>query len=331
MSIVHLLTDPDITWANKPLLLYTSCSMSQFNELLTVIINTVVPIFLIIGVTILLGRYRQIDVRTLSRISIYLLSPALILTNISESGLGPGELSNIVVAAMAVCVVMALIATLIARRLNYSRALASSFVLTAFIMNSVNFGLPYIEFAFGQAGLETAVVFTVGQVFIAYLLGTYVASRGSSSVGTAVRNVLTIPLPYAFALGLWLNATGRSLPGPILHAGEVLAQGVIPVTLVILGLQLSHAHLNGRWRPLLVAALTRFGVGTAVAIGIAFLFGLQGLTRQVFIMEASMPAGILSGVLSTEFGGDPEFAAATILVTTVLSTLYLSGLLLFLT
>jgi predicted permease len=45
-------------------------------------------------------------------------------------------------------------------------------------------------------------------------------------------------------------------------------------------------------------------------------------------MEASMPAGILSGVLSTEFGGDPEFAAAVILVTTVSSALFLSVLLL---
>ena len=89
--IVHFLTGPGITWANRRLLLYTSCSMSQFNELLTVIINTVVPIFLIIGATILVGRYRQIDVRTLSRVSIYLLSPALILTNISQSGLGPGR------------------------------------------------------------------------------------------------------------------------------------------------------------------------------------------------------------------------------------------------
>ncbi|MCB9419177.1 MAG: AEC family transporter [Ardenticatenaceae bacterium] len=305
--------------------------MAQFNELLTVIISTVVPIFIIVGLTGIVGRYRQLDVHTLSRISIYLLSPALILVNISQSGLGPGELSHIVVAAMVVCGAMAIIASLIARRLHYSQALASSFILTAFIMNSVNFGLPYIEFAFGQAGLETAVVFTVGQVFMAYLVGTYVASRGRSSVGTAVRNVLTIPMPYAFALGLWLNATGRSLPSPVLQACEVLARGIIPVTLVVLGLQLSHAQLRGRWRSLLVAAVTRFGVGTAVAMGIAFLFGFQGLTRQVFIMEASMPAGVLSGVLSTEFGGDPEFAAATILVTTLGSTLYLSGLLLVLT
>lgn len=305
--------------------------MSQFNQLLAVIISTVVPIFIIIGITILVSRYHTLDVRTLSRISIYLLSPALILTNIAKSGMGPGELSNILVAAMAVCGVMAVVATLISRSLQYDRAVASSFVLTAFIMNSVNFGLPYIEFAFGEAGLETAVVFTVGQAFMAYLVGTYVASRGKSSVGTAVRNVLTIPMPYAFALGLWLNATGRSLPDPVLQAGEVLARGIIPVTLVILGLQLGGAQLRGRWRSIFVATLTRFGLGTAVAFGIALLFGLQGLTRQVFIMEASMPAGILSGVLSTEFGGDPEFAAATILVTTLMSTLFLSGLLLILT
>jgi predicted permease len=305
--------------------------MSQFNELFTIIINTVVPIFLIIGATILVGRYRPLDVRTLSRVSIYLLSPALFLTTISQSGLGPGELSSIVLAAIVVCITMALIATLVARSLKYGRSLTSAFVLTAFIMNSVNFGLPYIEFAFGQEGLETAVVFSVGQVFVAYLLGTYVASRGKSSVGTAVRNVLTIPMPYAFALGLWLNATGRSLPGPVSQAAEVLARGIIPVTLIVLGLQLSSAHLKGRWRPLLVASFTRLVVGTAVAIGVAYLFGLQGLTRNVFIMEASMPAGVMSGILSTEFGGDAEFAAATILVTTVMSTLFLSGLLLFLT
>ncbi len=301
--------------------------MSLFN----VVFNTVAPIFLIIGVTIILGRYRAIDVQTLSRVSIYLFSPALILTNISQSGLGTNELSDILLAAIAVCVVMAVLGSLIARGLGYDRALSSSFVLAAFIMNSVNFGLPYIEFAFGAEGLETAVPFTVGQAFVSYTVGTYVASRGKSGVGTAVRNVLTIPMPYAFALALWLNATGQSLPAPIMQASRVLAQGIIPATLVILGLQLSKAQLNGRWQPILMATFTRFVIGSAAAFGIALLFGMQGMTRQVFIMEASMPAGILSGVLSTEFGGDPEFAAATILFTTLVSTLFLSGLLLALT
>ncbi len=299
--------------------------------LINVVFNTVAPIFSVIGVAMLLGRYRTLDVRTLSRISIYLFSPALILTNISQSGLGADELSDILLASIAVCIVMAILGSLIAHGLGYDRALASSFALAAFMMNSVNFGLPYIEFAFGAKGLETAVPFTVGQALVAYTVGTYVASRGQSGVGTAVRNVLTIPMPYAFALAMWLNATGHTLPTPIMQASRVLAQGIIPVTLVILGLQLSGAQLNGRWQPIMMATFTRFVIGAAAALGIALLFGLQGMTRQVFIMEASMPAGILSGVLSTEFGGDPEFAAAVILVTTLVSALFLGGLLLLIT
>lgn len=302
--------------------------MLSFAGLIGVIIETVTPIFLVIGATILLSRYHKLDVHTLSRVSIYLFSPALILSNISDSGMGAAELNSVLLAAIAVCVTMAGAGMGMTRLLGYKREVASSFVLAAFIMNSVNFGLPFIEFAFGPEGLEPAVVFTVGQALVAYLIGTYVASRGKSSVGTAVRNVVTIPMPYAFVLAMWLNTTGRVLPEPILRASDVLAQGIVPAALVILGLQLSSARLRGRWRPILAATFTRFVIGAGVAFGIAALFGLQGLTRQVFIMEASMPAGILSGVLSTEFGGDPEFAAAVILVTTVSSALFLSILLL---
>ena len=71
-------------------------------------------------------------------------------------------------------------------------------------------------------------------------------------------------------------------------------------------------------------------MGAAVALGVAALFGWAGLTRQVFVLEAAMPAGVLSGVLATEFGGDAEYSAGIILVTTLLSIVFMSALLLFL-
>ncbi len=302
--------------------------MLQLNALLMVIINTVVPIFIIITLAMLLGRWKPLNVQTLSRVSIYLFSPALILTNISQTNLNGRELGGLLFGSLTVCTLMAIIGALIARGLRYERKLASTFTLTALIMNSVNFGLPYIEFAFGPEGLEPAVVFIVGQAVIAYLIGTYVASRGESSIKTAVRNALTIPAPYAFLVAFGINWSGVIIPEPVARAANVLGQGIVPATLVILGLQLGSAKIRGRWRPIAVATFTRFVIGAAVAFGVAGLFGLEGLSRQVFIMEASMPAGILSGVLSTEFGGDPEFAAATILVTTIASAFFLSVLLL---
>ncbi|HID53266.1 MAG TPA: hypothetical protein EYP41_14690 [Anaerolineae bacterium] len=50
-----------------------------------------------------------------------------------------------------------------------------------------------------------------------------------------------------------------------------------------------------------------------------------------FLEFALGPEALDTAVLSTEFGGDAEFAAATILFTTVLSAVFLSGLLLFVT
>lgn len=305
--------------------------MTPFTDLFAVIYQTTAPIFLIIGVSMLVARYRPLNAQTLSRITIYIFSPALILSNIADSGLGTAEMSSILLASIVVCTLMALIGAGLARLLGFDRRVAAAFTLAAFLMNSVNFGLPFIEFAFGPEGLEPAVIFTVGQALTAYLFGTYVASRGKSSVKTAVRNVLTIPMPYAFVLAMILNATGTPLPQPIDRAAHVLAAGIIPAALVLLGLQLGTARFVGKWKPIAWAVFTRFVIGAAVAWGVARLFGFTGLTMQVFVLEAAMPAGILSGVLTTEFGGDAEFATAVILTTTLSSAIFLSGLLLLLT
>ncbi len=304
--------------------------MAQLNELLQVIFDTIAPIFIIIGAAMLVGRAKQLNAQTLSRVSNYLMSPALILTNISKSGMGSEKLTLILLASISLCVTMAVVGSLLARTFRLERKMAGSFALAAFIMNSVTFGLPFIDFALGPVGLETAVVYSVGQVLVGYLFSTYVASRGKSDAKTAVRNVLTIPMPYAFALGLWLNHTGYQVFPPVEKAVSVLSQGLIPVTLILLGLQLGSVRFGGQWKPIALATFTRYGIGAAVAFGVAALFSLQGISRQAFILEASMPAGILSGVLSTEFGGDPEFASAVILVTTLTSALFLSGLLLIL-
>ena len=304
--------------------------MAQINELLQVIFDTIAPIFIIIGASMLVGRAKPLNAQTLSRISIYLMSPALILTNISQSGMGSDKLTIILLASITLCVSMAIIGSFLARVLRLDRKIASSFTLAAFIMNSVTFGLPFIDFALGPVGLETAVVFSVGQVLVGYLFGTYVASRGKSSPKAAIKNVLTIPMPYAFAIALWLNHSGFQLFPPLEKSISVLSQGLIPVTLILLGLQLGSVRFGGQWKPIAYATIMRYGIGAAAAFAIAAIFGLQGISRQAFILEASMPAGILSGVLSTEFGGDPEFASAVILVTTLASALFLSGLLLIL-
>ena len=295
--------------------------------MLSVAYHTFTPLFLIIGAVILVSRYIPLDARIFSRAIIYLFSPALVLHSMATTALSANEMGRVVLATMSSGVAMAGLAWLVARLMGYSRHLTGTFLATAVIMNGLNFGIPFIRFAYGEHAYDRAVLFNVGQIFMVYTLGIYVISRGTGSVRESLKNVFSIPMPYAFALGMMFNGLGWELPLPVGRAVSTLAEATVPCALVILGLQLSHARLAGQWRPLWSIAAVRFAGGALIATLMSVLFGLSGLTQQVFIVQYSMPVGVSSGVLAVEFGGDGEFAAAAVMFTTLISVVPLTLLL----
>ena len=304
--------------------------MSSLNEFLNLIYLTFTPLFLIAGAVVLVSRKIKMEARSFARANIYLFAPCLALTSMLNTRMSGREIGSIVVATIICGFCMAAAAWAVAKMLGYDRRMISTFILTAIIMNSLNFGLPFITFAFGAEAESRAVVFVIGQLFVVYGLGTFVISRGTKSFQDSIANVFKMPIPYMAALGIFLNLTGNDLPQPVGQAVAVLGRASVPCAMVILGLQLSTANMRGRWKGLIGITLTRYGIGATIAFFVATLMGLTGLTLRVFILIYSMPVGVTSGVLATEFDGDAEFAAAGVLFTTLLSIIPLS-LLLFLT
>lgn len=176
------------------------------------------------------------------------------------------------------------------------------------------------------------MIYFVMTVAVSNTLGIFLASSGTVSARRAVGNVLRVPLPYAVVLGFVLNAADITLPVPVARATEVLGQAAIPAMLTVLGLQLSQASLQLKTlRPALLAAGMRLTVAPMIALVMVALIGLSGVTRQVSLVQASMPTAVISGVLATEFGGreDAEFVTSVIVLSTALSMLTLSVLLTF--
>lgn len=294
---------------------------------LNTVTHILLPIFLVVGLGILVERRLAIDPRTLSRAVVYLFSPCLVLGSIAESDLQADEMGLIIAMAVASSALMALIAWASAHILRFDHKLTSAFMLSVVLINAGNYGLPLNEFAFGAGGLQRAVVYFVVTALTANTLGVYLASRGKASARRSLLNVFTVPLPYAALLGLVLNLTPFELPQPIDRAIDVLGQGAVPCMLLILGLQLSRSSLKGRIGPVLLATAARLVVAPAVAIALAALLGMTGLARKVSIVEASMPTAVLAGVLAIEFGADAEFVTTVTLVSTLSSVASLGILL----
>jgi predicted permease len=297
------------------------------NSFLSIAYNIIAPIFLIVGLAVLIDRRFAPDPRVFSRVVVYLFSPALVFSGIAGSDLRAEEIGLIAATAALSTLLVALVGWGLARLLRFNRRLESAFMLSVVLVNAGNYGLPLNEFAFGPAGLQRAIVFFVVTAVTANTAGVYLASRGTASVRRSLFNVLTVPLPYATVLGLILNVREVTLPLPIERVVTLLGQAAVPCMLVILGLQLSRTAVKGRLAPILLATGVRLVIAPLIAFPIATLLGLSGLTWQVSVIEASMPTAVMGGVLATEFGSDAEFTTAVILVSTLLSMVTLSILL----
>lgn len=299
--------------------------------LLEITYNIVLPVFLIAGVAGLADRTIQIDPRSLSRLIVYLFTPFLVLNGIYKSDLSGSETGQLVFVALASSLLVALVAWMVARASGFDHRLESAFVLSATLINAGNYGIPLNRFAFGVDGEARALIFFSATTVISNTLGVFLASRGSVSTGRALANVFKVPLVYAALAGFAINAAKVDVPLPLDRAITLLGNASVPAMLVVLGVQLSRASIRGRIRPILMAASMRLVASPLIALGLALLLGITGLTRQVILTEAAMPTAVISGVLAAEFGADTEFVTATILVSTLMSIVSVSVLLALIT
>ena len=61
-----------------------------------------------------------------------------------------------------------------------------------------------------------------------------------------------------------------------------------------------------------------------IAIGLASMMGLSGLSFNVAVLESSMPTAVLASALATQFGGDARYVSAVTLIGTLVSIVTLS-------
>ncbi|RME45963.1 MAG: AEC family transporter [Chloroflexi bacterium] len=293
-----------------------------------VLIDVILPVFVIIGVGALTGRWLGLNVQTLSRSVLYIFGPALVFRSLLTTELSAQDAGQIVAFYLVTSVVMGVIAWGMTRALRFDAVQSNAFLLTTLLINTGNYGLPVNLFAFGNPGLERAIIFFATASVLTNTVGIYIAARGHAEPRQALRNVFRLPLIYAVAVALVLRVAGiTSLPHVLFRPIDLLADAAVPVLLLALGIELSRTTFDRELWAVGLATAMRLVVAAVVAGVIATLMGLQGLTRQVCIVEASMPTAVMSVVLAVEFDTRPRFVTSVVFISTLASLVTLTILL----
>lgn len=296
------------------------------------LLNVILPVFILIGIGTLSERWRILDVRTLSRSVLYVFVPALVFRSLLTTKLSARDAAQIIVFVLVTTGVVGIIAWTVTRALHLDALQSNAFLLSVVLANTGNYGLPVNLFAFGEAGLEEATVYFSVTSLLINTVGVYIAALGHADPAKALQNAFRLPLIYAVSLALALRGLGIvDLPTVVYRPLDVMANAAVPVLLLALGIQLATSTLDPQFSIIGLATVMRLIVAATASIVIAQLMGLHGLTRQVCIVQSSMPTAILSVALAVEFNTRPRFVTSVVFTSTLASIVTLTAVLSFVT
>lgn len=303
----------------------------MLSELARVLFDVMGPIAAMAAIGFLLHRSRAFDIRSVTRVVFYVLSPCLVYNSLLTVELTAASTWRSLAFAALFMAAMAVTAYLLARRWQYGSGLGAAFIVANVLLNNGNYGLPLNLFAFGREGFGYAVILYLFNTMVGTTVCVYLLAHDQyGGARLALRRTLTAPVVWATALGLLSRAAGFRPPDTFMQMIEMAGRAAIPVFLLVLGMSLAEMRA---WKGLAainrLTALRMLG-GPGLAIVLARLVGLSGTAYASAVLQASMPTAINTIVLSNEFEAAPDFIAGAVFVTTLASLITIPALLLWL-
>ncbi len=261
---------------------------------------------------------------SLLKLVVNLLYPCLIFDHVlgNEALRVPGNLFYGPLLGFASMAGGILLAYAVAKRAGF--AVGSGLRTFAFSVGIFNYGymaIPLVEELFGRETLGVLFVFNVGCEAAIWTVGILVLAGVSFRDGW--RRVLNPPV-YALVAAVLLNLTGGGawLPVILRQAVHMIGQCAVPLGLLVIGATLveyiaaPRTLVDRRVTPL--ACALRLGAIPLAMLGVAVWAPIPRELREVLVVQAAMPAGILPIVIAKHHGGRPLTAVQVVLGTTAM-------------
>lgn len=292
---------------------------------MVIIINALLPVFLIIALGWGIRRMGFADSALwvpLERLIYFILFPCLLVQTLATADLAGVDVGPMGAALLSAIFVMTGGLTVMRARLNLNGAEYSSLFQGAVRWNGF-VGIAAASSLFGSAGVTLMAIAIAFMVPTVNLLSIYVLTRHASAqpahMRAALIAVIRNPLIVACLIGILLNVSGLGLAPVIDTSFDVLGSAALPLGLLAVGAALDLSHMRQFGGPILLGTgLKMLGMPLLVALT-TWGFGVEGITRDIAILCASVPGATSSYILARQLGGDARMMAGMITATTVVA------------
>lgn len=223
-----------------------------------------------------------------------------------------------------------LVAMGVAALLRVKRERRGTFQSMFALSNSVFIGLPVNLLLFGDESLPFALLYYIANTTLFWTVGVYgIAVDGSVRnksqkpsllSPSGLRRILSPPL-LGFLVAVILILLGVQLPKSIMDSCRYLGNMTTPLSMLFIGIVIARVE----WKKLkfekdyVAVLIGRFVATPALMAFVLRWFEFPLLMKQVFLMQATMPAMTQTPILAEAYKADTEYAAVGTSLTTVAS------------
>jgi len=262
----------------------------------------------------------------LERVIYYVLFPAMLVGTLATADVAAVPVGRLAITLLGTISVLALLLWRVRGWMRLEGAAFTSVFQGALRFNTY-VGVAGAAALHGSAGATTAAVAVALMVPVVNVLcvASFVAAGtlGKASMRKSVAALAQNPLILGCLVGIGLNVSGIGLPGWSEDSVTLLGRAALPLGLVAVGVALRPAALLRLDRGVMVTNGIKLLLLPVLVLVLAWLVGLDNVTRDVALLFAALPTATSAYILSRQLGGDAELMAAIITGQTLLAMLTL--------
>ncbi len=290
---------------------------------LDILFGVVLPIIVLIVAGSVLERIFRLDLYTLSKINFYCITPATVFMSMYHSNMNPALLGNVILFYTLYVLLLYIAGSITSRIMGYRNGKKAAFNNSIMLDNSGNYGLPVNQLVFNgeplAASMQALIMSLQSLLTFTYGVISIQGSRLQGNYRSVIIGFLKMPVPYALVLGLLLHVMGVPLPAMLSQPLTYAQQSMVAIALITLGAQIVKYPLRlYRTDIYLSMALRLFG-GPLIGLLLIYVLGLSGIPAQALLIASAMPTGVNTSILAEEYRNEPDFAAQTVLLSTIVN------------
>ncbi len=286
-----------------------------------VFVDIIVPVFILIGLGVVLHRVFQFDLYTLAKVNIYFIVPGFIFLKLYETAFSLSLFLSVLLFFSILIVLLYLISNLVSRLFGYSRSVRASFTNSILFYNSGNYGVPVNDLVFKHDpfAMSIQVIILTFQNILTFSWGIFTLKTVEGNKLSAILGYFKMPVLYAMVIGIGLNLLDVDVPEFVLIPANYIADAMVAIALVTLGAQVAQLRFAKNLSVVYVSLILRLLLGPAIALGIIYVLGIDGVTAQALLISSAMPTAVNSAIIAQEYENEPELSAQIVLASTVFS------------